>query len=57
MTGMLTGDRVYRVHWKPGSDVLIGVCHCGVQREFADPARLWDWLVGHPDGHERMGPT
>lgn len=49
---MLTGDSVYRVHWKLGTDVLVGVCHCDARREFVDPVELWDWLLAHPEGHE-----
>ncbi|MEU4746312.1 HTH domain-containing protein, partial [Actinosynnema sp. NPDC023658] len=26
---VLRGDAVYRVHWQPGTDLLVGVCHCG----------------------------
>ena len=57
--GMLTGDRVYRVHWIPGSDTLIGVCHCGADRTAEDPIELWDWLLAHPDGHtaRRLEPA
>ncbi|HKN99744.1 MAG TPA: hypothetical protein VJX10_21670 [Pseudonocardiaceae bacterium] len=49
----LTGERVYRVRWRTGADVLVGVCHCGAEREFDDPVALWDWLLAHPDGHDR----
>jgi hypothetical protein len=45
-------DRVFRVHWQLGSDLLVGVCHCGAEREFDDPLALWDWLLAHPDGHD-----
>jgi hypothetical protein len=48
----VTGDRVFRVHWQLGNDLLVGVCHCGAEREFADPLSLWDWLLAHPDGHD-----
>lgn len=48
---MLRGDTVYRIHWEPGADVLVGVCHCGAERGSEDPADLWDWLLAHPDGH------
>ena len=48
---MLTGDRVYRIHWEPGTDRLRAVCHCGAEREFEDPVQLWDWLLAHPEGH------
>ena len=54
--GMLSGDRVYRVHWIPGSDTLIGVCHCGAERDAEDPIELWDWLLAHPDGHAARRP-
>lgn len=49
----LSGDRVCRVRWRAGADVLVGVCHCGAEREFDDPVALWDWLLAHPDGHDR----
>ncbi|MGW0082876.1 hypothetical protein [Streptomyces sp. NPDC003393] len=47
----LTGDHVHRIHWVPGTDRLLAVCHCGAEREFEDPVPLWDWLLGHPDDH------
>ena len=50
-TAMLTGDRVYRVHWRLGTDLLAGVCHCGAEHESEDPIELWEWLLAHPDGH------
>ena len=50
---MLTGDRVHRIHWVPGTDWLRAVCHCGAEREFDEPAALWDWLLAHPEGHEK----
>lgn len=46
--GTPPGDTVQRIHWVPGSDLLLAVCHCGEQREFDDPVALWDWLLGHP---------
>ena len=48
---MLAGDRVYRIHWVLGTDRLRAVCHCGAEREFEDPAELWEWLLSHPEGH------
>jgi hypothetical protein len=48
---MLQGDKVYRIHWKLGTDLLIGVCHCGAEHESEDPVELWEWLLAHPDGH------
>lgn len=48
---MLHGNTVYRIHWKLGTDVLVGVCHCGAEHESEDPVELWVWLLGHPDGH------
>jgi len=50
--GGLPGDRVYRVHWVPGTDTLLGVCHCGARRHAEEPAALWDWLLAHPRGHD-----
>ena len=46
---------VYVVRWIPGTDRLVGTCHCGATREADDPVRLWDWLYGHPAGHQRRG--
>jgi hypothetical protein len=43
------GASVYRVVWVPGSDRLLGICHCGVEQDSEDPARLWQWLLAHPD--------
>ncbi|WP_171116274.1 MULTISPECIES: hypothetical protein [Streptomyces] len=47
----LTEGEVYRIHWVPGTDRLLAVCHCGDEREFEDPVALWDWLLAHPEGH------
>lgn len=54
-TAMLTGDRVYRVHWRLGTDRLVGVCHCGAEHESEDPIELWEWLLAHPEGHHPEG--
>ncbi|WP_405084214.1 hypothetical protein [Microbispora sp. NBC_01389] len=35
----------------PGTDRLHATCFCGAEREFDDPVVLWDWLLGHPEGH------
>ncbi|GAA3527978.1 hypothetical protein GCM10022222_08710 [Amycolatopsis ultiminotia] len=48
---MLSGDKVVRIHWKLGTDVLVGVCHCGAEHESEDPVELWEWLLAHPNGH------
>ncbi|MFF4599687.1 hypothetical protein [Amycolatopsis sp. NPDC001319] len=48
---MLRGENVVRIHWKLGTDVLVGVCHCGAEHESEDPVELWDWLLAHPVGH------
>ena len=48
---VLDGNRVYRIHWVLGTDQLRAVCHCGSERIFDDPVQLWEWLLGHPDGH------
>ncbi|NUT51216.1 MAG: hypothetical protein HOV94_28530 [Saccharothrix sp.] len=45
------GEAVYRVHWQPGTDLLVGVCHCGTEHDSDDPVELWDWLLAHPVGH------
>ncbi|MFI9644113.1 hypothetical protein ACIG87_29355 [Micromonospora sp. NPDC051925] len=49
--GVLTGDRVYRVHWVPGTDTLRGICHCGAERIAEEPVELWEWLLAHPQDH------
>ncbi|MFC9973261.1 hypothetical protein ACFVH6_20450 [Spirillospora sp. NPDC127200] len=41
--------RRLRIEWTPGSDVLVGVCHCGAERRAEDPVELWAWLLSHPD--------
>ncbi|SEP37950.1 hypothetical protein [Amycolatopsis saalfeldensis] len=48
---MLRGENVVRIHWKLGTDVLVGVCPCGAEHESQDPVELWDWLLAHPAGH------
>ncbi|MBA8957249.1 hypothetical protein ACFQU9_23375 [Actinomadura namibiensis] len=48
-----TGTALHRVHWMPGTDRLLAVCHCGAERAFEDPVPLWDWLLGHPEDHDR----
>jgi hypothetical protein len=53
---VLTGDSVFRIHWVLGTDRLLAVCHCGAEQEFDDPVPLWDWLLGHPDGHRTDEP-
>ncbi len=49
---VLSGSRVYRIHWVLGTDRLRAVCHCSAEREFEDPVELWDWLLSHPAGHD-----
>jgi hypothetical protein len=46
---VLSGDRVMRVGWLPGSDRLRGRCHCSAETEADDPILLWEWLLAHPD--------
>ncbi len=46
---------VLRVTWVPGTDELLGVCHCGAEQLADDPIALWAWLLAHPDGHEPIG--
>ena len=40
---------VFRIDWVPGTDRLLGTCHCGARGEQEDPALMWDWLLAHPD--------
>ncbi|WP_175596235.1 hypothetical protein [Thermomonospora catenispora] len=42
-------SRRLQVVWEPGSDLLIGVCHCGAESRAADPVEIWHWLLSHPD--------
>lgn len=46
------GERVYRIHWLPGTDTLRGICHCAAERLAEDPVELWEWLLAHPRGHQ-----
>jgi len=39
----------YRIAWTPGSDSLVGTCHCGAEHTADDPVRMWQWLLAHPD--------
>ncbi|GGG18788.1 hypothetical protein GCM10007304_35960 [Rhodococcoides trifolii] len=48
---MLRGNRVMRIVWLPGTDLLQGECHCGATHVDEDPAAMWDWLLAHPVGH------
>jgi hypothetical protein len=48
-------SRRFQVVWEPGSDLLVGVCHCGAEARAADPVEIWRWLLSHPDhdAHDR----
>jgi hypothetical protein len=46
MTGMLAGGTVNRITWRPGTDRLLGTCHCGA---------MWEWLLAHPEHPGRPG--
>ena len=54
---MTDRDVTYRVVWVPGTDELVGVCHCGAERVAASPVEIWAWLLGHPQGHDVVGAT
>ncbi|MHB6911191.1 hypothetical protein [Streptomyces sp. DB-54] len=45
----MSADAVLRVHWLPGTDHLLGTCHCGARHRGQDPVELWVWLHTHPD--------
>ena len=47
----MTSEDCYRVEWRPGTDELLGVCHCGATTITQDPIEMWQWLLAHPDGH------
>ncbi len=53
MTSMLLGRTVNRIIWLPGTDRLLGTCHCGAVGEADDPVAMWDWLLAHPEHPER----
>ena len=40
-----------RVVWLPGSDQLLGRCHCGAEHVAEGPVEVWEWLLAHPTGH------
>ncbi|WP_200886675.1 hypothetical protein [Phaeacidiphilus oryzae] len=44
-------SRRLRVEWVPGTDRLLGFCHCGARHTAEDPVELWNWLHAHPEGH------
>ncbi|MET8090728.1 hypothetical protein [Micromonospora sp. NPDC005220] len=52
MSSRADPDRLYRIHWVPGTDTLRGTCHCGAERLAEDPVELWEWLLAHPQGHQ-----
>jgi hypothetical protein len=51
-----TGE-IYRVDWLPGTDLLHGTCHCGAEHTAQDPVVMWEWMLGHPEGHRPQGKT
>jgi len=51
-----TGE-IYRIDWLPGTDVLHGTCHCGAEHTAEDPVAMWEWMLGHPEGHAHEGHT
>jgi hypothetical protein len=44
---------VFRIRWLPGTDVLLGTCHCDAEHRCQDPVEMWDWLLRHPDHPDR----
>jgi hypothetical protein len=50
-------DVVFRVTWRPGTDTLLGTCHCGAEHLADDPIELWAWLLAHPAGHEPIATS
>lgn len=50
-----TGE-IYRIDWLPGTDVLHGTCHCGAEHSAEDPIEMWEWMLGHPEGHAPRDP-
>ena len=56
MSGSPTGE-IYRIDWLPGTDVLHGTCHCGAEHSAQDPVEMWEWMLGHPEGHRPPSPA
>ncbi|WUL88998.1 hypothetical protein OHA41_38920 (plasmid) [Streptomyces sp. NBC_00342] len=52
----MTADAVLRVQWLPGTDELLGTCHCAAIFSSQDPEELWEWLHDHPD-HRSPRPS
>ncbi|MFV8186184.1 hypothetical protein [Streptomyces sp. AF1B] len=50
MSNSPTGE-IYRIDWLPGTDTLHGTCHCGAEHTAQDPVAMWEWMLGHPEGH------
>lgn len=50
MSNSPTGE-IYRIDWLPGTDTLHGTCHCGAEHTAQDPVTMWEWMLGHPEGH------
>ena len=53
----ITGDNVVRIEWLPGTDTLVGTCHCTARHEAQDPIAMWEWMLAHPEGHVPGGPA
>jgi hypothetical protein len=49
--GVAAPDRTFEITWVPGTDTMLGRCHCGAERRAEEPIELWTWLLGHPSGH------
>jgi hypothetical protein len=45
------------VVWVPGGDLLLGTCHCGATHVAEGPVEVWEWLLGHPAGHDTSALT
>lgn len=43
---------IFTVEWLPGTDELRGICYCDAELQAEDPIDLWEWLIGHPEGHQ-----
>ncbi|MCI3238835.1 hypothetical protein [Streptomyces spinosisporus] len=54
MSNSPTGE-IYRIDWLPGTDTLHGTCHCGAEHTAQDPVAMWEWMLGHPEGHHPEG--
>jgi hypothetical protein len=55
LSGAAGPREIYRIDWLPGTDILHGTCHCFAEHTAQDPIEMWEWMLGHPEGHAPRG--